>query len=152
MSLFTPKARAGISMSGRSAMRSSEAVISRPQVDPRSLDLRVAQQSLEALVAALAGLLVAEERHGGVAMVPAVDVQRAGLEFTDGVMRRAQVARPHRCLQPVDRVVGDAQGVVESVNLDQSGDRTEDFLLRDGHAVVDMGEQRRVDVIARAVR
>ena len=40
----------------------------------------------------------------------------------------------------------------ESVDFDQRGDRPEDFFLRDRHAVVDLGEQRRVDVEARPVR
>ena len=57
-----------------------------------------------------------------------------------------QVARGDHPGQPVGAVVGDADGVVVVLERDHHEHRPEDLLLGDGHAVVDVGEQRGLDV------
>src|SRR5690242_20238147 len=79
-------------MSSSSVMASSASLSA--QVEPRRLQLRVAVDRVEALVAAEAGLLVAPERHGDVGRIEGVDPDDAGPDCPRQAMRAVDVARP----------------------------------------------------------
>ena len=70
---------------------------------------------------------------------------------------RAQPPRDRACLvevaglhvggQAKGRVIGDADGLFETVKLHQAQHRAKDFLARDAHLVVHVGEQRGARVV-----
>src|SRR5262249_31794368 len=60
-----------------------------------------------------------------------------------------RIARPDAAGQPVDGVIGDPYRVVFVLVRDDRKHRAEDLFLRDGHLVVDVGEDGRADEIAR---
>src|SRR5438132_10530958 len=87
------------------------------QVYPDRFGLCMSQQRLEALVAALARLLVAAPWLGHVAMIPAVDPDDAGFEPAGQPMGVVQVARPDASGQAVDGVVGQRHSLVQCLEL-----------------------------------
>ena len=68
----------------------------------------------------------------------------------DQAESRVEVARPDAGREAVDRVVRDLDRLVHAVERDHRGDRPEDLLARDRHAVLHAGEERRADVGALA--
>ena len=96
--------------------------LSRPallaQVDPGRLGLRVRDQALHALVAALPGLLVAAERLRHVAVVEAVHPDHARFEIAHGLQSDVEVAGPDRGGEAIDGIVGDAERFLDAVDLD----------------------------------
>src|SRR5689334_4488371 len=80
--------------------------------------------------------LGAAERLAQVAHVLAVDEAHAGLDRRRDTVRTAEVLGPDIAGQAVRNVVGDPDRIGLVVEWDQAGDRTEDLVLRDPHAVV----------------
>ena len=121
------------------------------QVEPGRLELRVAVERGEPLVAPEAGLLVATERHRDVGRIERVDPDDAGPDPAREPVGPVHVARPDPGRQPVRRVVGDGERLGLVVELGHGQDRPEDLLARDPHRVGDAVEDGRRDVVAAAV-
>src|SRR3954453_15939652 len=85
-----------------SACRSARAFRSRFQGDPDVLDLRVGEQRLDALAAAVAGAAHAAERELDAAADPvAVDEHLPGADAGGHAVRAGEVLRPHARDEPV---------------------------------------------------
>src|SRR5690606_32240265 len=63
-------------------------------------------------------------------------------------LRAGFVPGPYGAREAVDGVVRDAHGVLFVLVGDDRQHRSEDFLLRNGHAVPDLAEHRGADVVA----
>ena len=63
---------------------------------------------------------------------------------------RRNVLRPNAGAETIDDIVGDLDGVLFVLELDDRQDGAEDFLLGDAHLVVDAGEDRRLDKVGAA--
>src|ERR1700730_8345909 len=141
-----------LAISNSAAVLTSHAAVARAlfrtalrlAVNGYGLCLEVARQPLTPERAAQAGLLEAAERRT-IRLRPAVDADPAGAD-RPGPGRRLVAIPEQRPGQAVRRVIGDANGVVNAVIGDHANDWSEDFLSGDAHAVVDLIEQRRVDV------
>src|ERR1700733_13331713 len=118
------------------------------EIDPGRLRLRIGNQTLHALVAALSGLLVAAERLSHVAVIETVHPDDAGLEIAHRLVCDGQIPGPDRGSEAVDRVVRDLQALRHAVDLDGRRHRSEDLLLRDGHAVLHARKESRIDISA----
>ncbi len=108
---------------------------------------RNGQQALDATLAADARLLEAAERHaevGAERVVP--DGARA--QLPGDLAGPVDVVGEDGGVQPVDRVVGELDGVVLVVGGDHAEHGPEDLLLRDRRVVVDVGEHGGLDVVA----
>ena len=76
-----------------------------------------------------------------------IDVDVAGLDAVsdgDGFLFRAIDAG----FQALADVVGNGNGIIDVLVSDDAEDWSEDFILRDCHAVLDVGEDDRMDVVA----
>ncbi len=93
------------------------------------------------------GLLEAAKRREHVE-APAVDVDLPGAKPARHVQRFFRRAGPDAAGKAVNRIVGDPHGVVFGVVGDDREHGPENLFLRDGHAIVDVGEDRRLDVKA----
>ena len=100
-----------------------------------------------AFTAGAAGLGAAEGL-AQIAHVLAVDEAHAGFHRRGHAVRTAQVLGPHVAGQAVGDVVGLDDGVGLVDEGDQAGHGAEDLFLRDAHAVVHVGEDRRPHEIA----
>src|SRR5262249_41020398 len=87
-------------------------------VDGDVLDLHVLEDALEAELAADAALLVAAEGRRGREHVVLVHPHGTGAHLLRDGHRLVRVLRPHRAAEPVDRVVRDADGVVDRLVAD----------------------------------
>src|SRR2546422_11428056 len=111
-------------------------------VDVDRLPLREDVQSrLPRLAVAVARVLRAAKRqmHLGAGR-PRVDVGDARLKVAHRAERLVDVAREDRRGKAVPDPVGDADRLVEVAHLDERRRRTEDLLLCDAHARVDVAE------------
>src|SRR5690606_33583305 len=111
------------------------------------LDLEELLEAVLAVLAPVAAVLVAAEGRVRVEG-PAVDLDLAGADPAGEGLGPLRVGAPHAAGQAVDRVVGDSGGVVLVLVADDRQDRPEDLLLGDGHVVADLGEDRRLHVVA----
>src|SRR5690606_26951631 len=145
LTLQTERPVLGTGLFVRASMRLSG------KLDVGRLDLRVLVIGVQGLVASDAGLLVAAERHRDVAAIRVVDVDRTRPELARDAMGAVEIVGPERSLKPVDRVVGDAHGLFLVLEGDSRENRAEDFLLRNPHAVIDLVEDRRLDIGAAGV-
>src|SRR5208282_4527046 len=118
------------------------------QPDPGGLELGVLRERMDRLVAPEARLLEAAEGGRHVALVEAVHPDHAGAQRLSGAVCGVDVARPHRGREAVDGVVADAHGLLRVLEGDGREHGPEDLLARDLHAVVDLVEHGRLDVIA----
>src|SRR5882757_5065877 len=145
----TSSAAAGVSSTrgvGSTAAALEEAELLRGVADQQVLGLLVVVQHHLVVLAADTGLLVAAERRVGGVGVVAVRPDAARLDGAARAVGGVDVPRPHAGPEPVQRVVGDLDGVVEVVEGRDRDDRAEDLLLEDPHPVVAL-EDRRLDVV-----
>src|SRR5688572_9617553 len=84
--------------------------------------------------------LGAAEGLAQVTHVLAVDEAHAGLHRGRDAVRAADVLGPDVARQAVLDVVGQADRIGLVLERNEAGDRAEDLVLRDLHAVVDIGE------------
>src|SRR5580692_16062 len=86
--------------------------------------------------AANARLLVsAKRRMRGIGMI-AVDPDATGLNCTAKMVAAVGIAAPQSGTEPVERIVGDFQGVRFVLECGHRDYGSEDFFLEDAHAVV----------------
>src|SRR5438552_8297617 len=111
------------------------------------LQLEVRGQAFGAELAADAGRLVAAERRAELHR-EAVDGVRAGAHAPGDIQPVPRIGTPHRARQPVIGIVGDADRIALVLVRDQRQHGAEDLFAGDAHAVVDVDEQRRLDVPA----
>src|SRR5262249_16633117 len=104
-----------------------------------ALLLREVLDTLWAVLAADAGVLVAAEWAPGVEGVP-VDSVCAGADLLRDLDAARHIGGPYAAGQPIHRVVGDRDRIVLGVIRDDAQHRPEDLLLRDRHLVVDVSE------------
>src|SRR5262245_11794801 len=123
---------------------------SRGRLDPQphALHLRVQVERVATELTAVAALLVAAERRGGVEHVVAVDPHGTGPDGARHPVRLAHVARPDAGREAVERVVALQDRVVLVLEGDDRDHRAEDLLARDAHVVAHPGEDRRLDEVA----
>src|SRR5690349_13441211 len=110
--------------------------------DENGLRLEVELERVEPELAAEPRLLVAAERDPRKGGVRHVDPDLAGLDAGREPVAARRVAGPHGRHQTVLRVVRDPDCVFLVFERGDRDDRPEDLLLRDDHAVVDLGENR----------
>ena len=84
------------------------------QLDPSGLEFGVLVEGVQRLVAALAGLLEAAEGRVDGGVVVAVYLDGAG------AVAVAKVVGPDRCAESIVGIVGDCQGLVETIDADRS--------------------------------
>ena len=82
------------------------------------------------------GLLVATERGVRRVEVIAVGPHPTGLDATAHPVGDVHIAAPHARAQPVQRVVGDGQGVGRVLERGHRQHRPEDFFLEQTHPVI----------------
>src|SRR4051812_12033277 len=97
------------------------------QVEPGRLELRVAIERMEALVAPETRLSIATERHRDVCRVEGVDIDDARPDPPRQAMGPVDVARPHTGCEAVRRVVGDRQPLVLVLEFGHGQDGSEDL-------------------------
>src|SRR5574343_1626566 len=134
----------------RPACRWATRSVSRTSVkaDPGGLEFGVLVEGVQRLVAAIAALLVAPERHGDVVLVVLVDVPRAGAQAARYAVGAVEVVAPDAGLQAVARGIGQAQGLGLVGKADHAHHRAEDLLAGDLHVVADAVEDGRLDIEA----
>src|SRR5690606_11453628 len=118
------------------------------QVDPYALDLRVQLERVEPELAALARLLVAAERGRRIERMVGVDPDGPGLQLARDAVRTLHVARPDPGGEPVDRPVGERDGLLLVPERHRRQHGAEDLLLRDRRAGIHAVEDRRLDPVA----
>src|SRR5664279_1959084 len=118
------------------------------QIDPRGLELRVAVEGVERLVAPEPRLLRTAERDRVVGTVEGVDPDRTSPEPARDPMGPRHVAGPDGRRQPVRRIVRDADRVRLVSDLDDGQDGPEDLLAGDPHLVADVAQDGRLDIEA----
>src|SRR3954470_22963980 len=117
-------------------------------LDPDRLDVEILLDVLLAGLAAIAAHLVAAERHRRVHRLIAVDPDRAGPQRPSDPMRLADITGPDAAAEPEGRGIGTLDQLIGVLEGDRRDDGPEDFLLRDPHIVLDIGEHRRRHEIA----
>src|SRR5207249_4678054 len=101
-----------------------------------SLQLRVLEQAVVAVLTPDAGVLVAAE--GAPEMWPAgaaVDADRPGLQLLGDLVGPHRIGMPDRRRQAVPAVVGDLDALLLAVERDRHADGPEDLVLGDSHGV-----------------
>ena len=116
------------------------------EVEPGRLQLGVAVERVEPLVAPEPRLLVAAERDGDVGGVERVDPDDPGPDRAGQPVRPVHVAGPQAGREAERRVVRDAERVGLVLELGDGQDRPEDLLARHAPPVVDAVEDRGLDV------
>src|SRR4051794_15264319 len=112
-----------------------------------ALELAERGQAFRPVLAADSRALEAAERRAHVEGVP-VDPVGPGPHLLRDLVAAVDILRPDRPGEPVVAVVGHVDGLLDRVVGDDRQDRPEDLLLGDRHLVVDVGENRRLDVPA----
>src|SRR5947207_9162901 len=108
------------------------------------LDLRVARERLEPLLAPVAALLVSAERQLDAATgAVCVDVDLTGFDPRGERQRFVDVARPDAGDQTVLTLVRDLRRLLDVVEVDDREHRPEDLFLRDPHLRRYVIEKRR---------
>src|SRR5690606_2469271 len=111
------------------------------------LDLEELLEAVLAVLPPVAAVLVAAEARVRVERA-AVDLDLAGADPAGAGLCPLGVGAPHAAGEPVDGVGGDAGGVVLVVVADDRQQRPDDLFVGDGHVVADLGEDRRLHVVA----
>src|ERR1700733_12649762 len=119
----------------------------RVPLEDHELGLEEVRQALVHALAADAGLLEPAEADAEVGPHRVVP-DGAGPEPSADLAGPVDVVGEHRGVEPVDGVVGDPHRVVLVGGRDHRQHRAEDLLLGDDRAVVDVAEDRRLDVPA----
>ncbi len=127
--------------------RGGEGSVRAVDAHPGGFEFGVFVEGMQRLVAAVARLLHAAERHGDVVLVVLVDVHGARLQRARHAHRAVDIARPHPGVQAVGAVVGNRHGFGFGLEANDRQHRAEDFFLRDFHAVFHAVEHRRGDVL-----
>ena len=108
------------------------------------LRLEEGQQPLDPALAADAGLLEPAEGDAEVGAERVV-ADGARAQLAGDVAGPLDVVGEDGCVEPVDRVVGDGDGLLLVLRRDDAEHRAEDLLLGDGRGVVDVAEDGRLD-------
>src|SRR5258708_4048644 len=104
------------------------------------LELGVLVQAGLAVLAPQTRSLVAAKRHAGTGHTRSpVDAHPPGPQRARDVKRGTDVLRHDMTVEPIQRVVGDRDGLVVAVEADHDTDRPEDLLLCHRPAIVDAG-------------
>src|ERR1700736_5025005 len=119
------------------------------ETDEDVLDCRVELQRVHTQLAADAAALVAAEGRLLMDASAAVDAEHPGLDAPGDPQRAPDVARPDRPEKPVRRVVHEPQDLVLVGEGDDGQHRSENFLLRDPHAILGAVEHRWLEETAR---
>src|SRR5215472_17035798 len=85
-----------------------------------------------------------------VAYVLAVDETHAGLDGGRHTMGAPEILAPHIAAQAVLDVIGLGDGIGLVAEGNEARHRSEDLLLGDAHAIVDVGKNAGPDVVAGA--
>lgn len=93
------------------------------------------------------GLLVASEPSILEIQASTVQVDVAGPELLGDLAGRGEVLGVDVARKAVDRVVSDLDGLLQVVVRDHAEDGAKDLLAGNGHLVVDVGENGRLDVV-----
>src|SRR5690606_10838820 len=117
------------------------------QVDPYALDLGVQLERVEPELAALARLLVAAERGCRIERMVRVDPDGPRLQSAGDAVRALHVPRPDPGGEPVDRLVGERNGLLLITERHRHQDGAEDLFLRDRRTGIDALEDRRLDPV-----
>src|SRR6185312_4212044 len=112
-------------------------------LDPDRLDVEILLDMLLAGLAAIAAHLVAAERHRRVHCLIAVHPDRAGAQRLCDLVRLADIGGPDAAAEAKGRGIGALDQFVGILERDRGDHGAEDFLLRDPHIVLDIGEYRR---------
>eukprot|EP00756_Hemistasia_phaeocysticola_P039183 Hpha_TRINITY_DN16801_c4_g5::TRINITY_DN16801_c4_g5_i2::g.149588::m.149588 len=112
--------------------------------DVHSFDLSVGLKAVLPKLSAVATLLETTEGGGHVEVVPAVHPNGPGTQLGGNLERSANVASADTGRQSVLVVVRTLDGIGHVLELEDAHHRPEDLLLRDGHAVGDVREHRRL--------
>src|SRR5262249_37048025 len=145
------------SAGGRPARPAAASVRRRPRARARArpalgelerLDLEELLESPAPQLPSPTRLLVPAERRHGVEAAHAAHVDLTGAQAAGDPLGPAAIAGEDGPVQAVGRVVGDADGVVLVVAGDDRHDGPEDLVDRNGHVVVDVGEDRGPYVVA----
>src|SRR5580693_9780040 len=115
------------------------------RIDPHALFLEVFADRRETALAPNARTLIAAKGRKVARRPIGVDPDRAGLEALSHGERSPDALGPHACRKAVPRVVGDLDRLFLVVERDHREDRAEDFLLRNAHLGLDLGEDGRLD-------
>ena len=116
-----------------------------PQLHADVLQLRVGEQRLDALAAAVAGALHATERELDTAADPVgVDEHLARLDRGGDAVRAGEVARPDAGDEPVLGRVGEVDGLVLARERHRREHGTEHLLLEELHLRAHVGDERRL--------
>src|ERR1700736_96499 len=118
------------------------------ETDEDVLDFRVELQRVHTQLAADAAALVAAEGRLLVNASAAVDTEHPGLDAPGDPQGAPDVARPDRPGKAVRRVVHEPQDLVLVVEGDDGQHLSENFFLRDPHAILGAVEHRRLEEAA----
>ena len=105
--------------------------------DADDLRLHIALQAEDRVLAAVAGFLRAAEWHEGRRRAVLVDPGRADFEPGRDFLAALYVAGPDRAAEPVTRVVGAPDRVLEVAVLENGHDRAELLLADEAAGLVD---------------
>ena len=100
------------------------------------------------MLAAEAGIARTAPRQPHVGIAVGVEPHRAGVGPLGEALHAADVAAPYAGSEAVRRTIGDPQRIRLVAKLDDAYHRPEDFLLRDPHLVLDIGEDSGTEEIA----
>ena len=114
-------------------------------VDVDVLHLGVLEQSLAAVLATDAALLVAAERRQRIEQVPVVDPDGPGAQLLGDLDGAARVPRPHPAREAVDRPVGALDHLAEVAPALHREHRSEDLLGAGVRIGRHIGEHGRLD-------
>src|SRR5579872_15613 len=95
---------------------------------------------MRAKIPSEAALLVAAEWRSGVKAVIGIDPDRACLDLSGHAVGQLDILRPTGRDQPVDSAVGDSDSFIRILEPDRRKHGAEDFLLRDLHVRLHLGE------------
>src|SRR3984885_15117221 len=115
------------------------------RIDPHALFLQIFADRGQAAFTSNAGTLIAAKGRKVARRPIGVDPDRTGLEALSHGERGPDALGPDARCKPVLRIVSDLDRLFLVVESDHREDRAEDFLLRDAHLGLDLGEDGRLD-------
>src|SRR5947208_7167856 len=117
------------------------------EIDVDLLGLEIFFEAPRAEFTAKAGLFVAAPGRFDVSRLHMIDPDDAGAQRLHDAKSFVNVAGPNSSSKAVGRVVGDADGFGLAVEGDDGSDRAKDFFASDARGVLDVVEDRGLDVV-----
>src|SRR6266436_7551082 len=118
------------------------------QFDADRLDLGVVFKHFVTHFSAPTRLLVATKGHGRVKHVVAVDPHRPGMEVRGEQVCLAEIFCPNACSQPVHRIIGKGENLVEFLERQGDHDWSKDLFLDNLHVLLYISQDRRLEKVA----